>query len=219
MKRKARLVASVALGLVAAALAMFYASSVRAEATAEQSEMLERYGGELVKVCVASCDIDAGETVDESNSHIEEWVATLLPGDAIKSMRDVAGKKATSRIPANAVMSETYFEKSGQSISVPKGTVAISIASDEQHALGGTLRQGDSVDVYVSKDGVADRLCAARVIETSAGVEAVGQASITWVMLAVEPDKVQEMLAASARGEISLTMPGASVETASEEAE
>lgn len=219
MKQRARLIASVATGLLAAALAMFYGSSVRTEAAAEQSEMLERYGGELVKVCVASRDIDPGESMDESNSHVEEWVASLLPADAIRNMRDVVGKKATSRIPANAVMSKKYFGKSGQSISVPAGKVAVSIASDEQHALGGTLKQGDSVDVYVSKDGVADRLCAARVIETSAGDEGSVQADVTWVMLAVAPDKVQEMLAATARGEISLTMPGASVENAEEEAE
>lgn len=200
---------SVALGVLAASLAMFYASSVRAEAAASQSEMLARYGGDVVKVCVASRDIDPGETIGESNVHVEEWVANLLPSDAMESMRDAEGKKATSRIPANAVISPLYFETDSAAIDVPKGKVAVSVASDEQHALGGALGQGDSVDVYVSKDGVADRLCAARVVETSAGSEGERQANITWVTLAVDPDKVQEILAATARGEISLTMPAA----------
>ena len=37
-------------------------------------------------------------------------------------------------------------------------------------------------------------------------------AAVTWVTLAVSPDRVSEVLAATAVGSVSLTLPGASLE-------
>lgn len=207
MKRSHRLIISLVSGMAAVALALFYASGVRADAERAQSEVLSRYGGDVVKVCVASRDIEPGERIDETSVRMEEWVASLLPDDAQTSMRSVAGKSATSHIPKNAVISPVYFESKTSSISVPKGRVAVSVATDEEHAVGGAIAPGDYVDVYVSKDGVADRLCGARVIDTSAAAAADGAADITWATLAVKAENVKEFLAASAHGTISLVMP------------
>lgn len=207
MKRSHRLIISIASGIAAVALAVLYASGVQADAERAQSDLLSRYGGDVVKVCIASRDIDPGERLDETSVRMEEWVASLLPDDAQTSMRSVAGKVATSHIPKNAVISPVYFEAKTSSISVPKGKVAVSVATDEEHAVGGAIAPGDYVDVYVSKDGVADRLCGARVIDTSAAEAAGDAADITWATLAVKAENVKEFLAASARGTISLVMP------------
>ena len=190
MKRSHRLIISIASGIAAVAMAALYASGVQADAERAQSDLLSRYGGDVVKVCIASRDIDPGERLDETSVRMEEWVASLLPD-----------------IPKNAVISPVYFEAKTSSISVPKGKVAVSVATDEEHAVGGAIAPGDYVDVYVSKDGVADRLCGARVIDTSVAEAAGDAADITWATLAVKADNVKEFLAASARGTISLVMP------------
>ena len=76
---------------------------------------------------------------------------------------------------------------------------------------------GDQVDVYVSSNGVADRLCSASVIDTSAHGQESESSSITWATLAIDPERVSEVLAATAKGAVSLTMPeAASDETASD---
>mgnify|MGYP000388139028 CR=1 FL=1 len=67
-------------------------------------------------------------------------------------------------------------------VQVPRGTVAISVASDAEHAVGGSLARGDEVDVYVADASVADRLTRAEVLDTS--VLADGGGDLSWVTLA-----------------------------------
>lgn len=206
MKRKTRLALSVASGVCAAAIALLYAAGVRAEAQAVQQDALARYGGDLVTVCVATRDIEPGETIDEGNVQVEEWVSSLLPTEAMTSLRDAAGKTATSRIPKRAPLSSVYFEQVGDSVEVPRGKVAVSVASDAQRAVGGALERGDRVDVYVAKDGVADRLTSAEVLDTN--VLANGGGDLAWVTLAVSASSVKEVIVAAASGSISLVVPG-----------
>nr|WP_239463124.1 Flp pilus assembly protein CpaB [Collinsella intestinalis] len=200
---------SVASGVLACVVALWYGSSVRAEAEQMRQEALAAYGGDLVSVCVATRDVDAGEVLSEANVHVEEWVASLLPEDAETSLDNLVGERATSAIPARAVISPVYLERGDGAIEVPAGTVAVSVAVDEEHAVGGALAAGDAVDVYVSTNGVADRLCRATVIATSAEGSEAGGAAISWATLAVEPERVSEVLAATAHGSVSLTLPDA----------
>lgn len=74
--------------------------------------------------------------------------------------------------------------------------------------MGGSIEPGTSVDVYVSANGVADRLCGAHVIDTSAQGQGAASGDLSWVTLAVEPDRVTEVLAATAKGTIALVAPG-----------
>ena len=209
MKRTSRLLLSAGTGLMAAALAWGYGSLIRAEAEQAQREVLAAYGGDLVVACVASRDIEPGEVLDEANVQEEEWVASLLPKDAATSLEEVVGERATSSIPARAVLNPVYFKQDDRAIEVPEGMVAVSVPSDDERSVGGAVTPGDQVDVYVSNAGVADLLCRAQVIDTSARAEEADGASIAWVTLAVEPERVAEVLAATAQGTISLVLPGA----------
>lgn len=208
MKRSMRLALSLVAGLAAAALSIWYGASVRAEAERGRQEVLAEYGGELVSVCVASRDVGAGEVLDEGDVKVEKWIAGLLPDDATTSIDEVLGRRATSSIPRRAVLCPLYFDVRDGALEVPDGRVAVSVAVDAAHAVGGSVAPGTDVDVYVSADGVTDRLCRSQVIDTSAddGDEAAG--SLSWVTLAVDPERVTEVLAASARGTVSLTAPG-----------
>lgn len=216
MKRTTKLLLSVTSGVLAAALALWYGSSVRAEAEQARQEALAAYGGELVSVCVASRDIDAGEALSEANVHVEEWVASLLPDGAVTSVADIAGSRATSSIPERAVICPVYLEQEDGAIEVPAGTVAVSVPVDEEHAVGGAISPGDQVDVYVSNNGVADLLCRAGVIDTSAHGKETEGATISWATLAIEPERVTEVLAATAKGSVSLTLPDATLDQEAE---
>lgn len=205
VRRKTRLAVSVVSGVAATMIAMAYTSTARAEVTRARDEALARYGGEMVQVCVATRDIEPGEAIDEANTGVEEWVASLLPADAETSLARAKGKTATSRIPKRAVLCPGYFEREASAVDVPSGMVAVSVACDEEHAVGGALDRGDAVDVYASRDGVADRLCRATVVDTSAQAEGGGK--LTWVTLGVEPGRVQELLIATTRAPVTLVVP------------
>lgn len=212
MKRGRRIGISIVAGIVAAALTAWYGMSVRADAARERAEVLASYGGELVQVCVASRDIDAGEMLDEGSVHVEEWVAGLVPRDAMTSIEEAVGKQATSAIPERAVLSPVYLQTRSGSLEVPEGMVAVSIAVDAAHAVGGSVVPGTEVNVYVSANGIADLLCHAQVIDTSAYEEGSTSENLSWATLAVEPERVEELLAAAARGSMTLVAPGEGVE-------
>lgn len=207
MRRKTRLVLSVLSGVLAAALFVVYASGVRAEADAAQREVLQRFGGEMVSVCVATREIEPGEEIDEGNVQVEEWAASLLPTGALSSLSDAVGQTATSRIPERAPLSGVYFERREDAARVPDELVAVSVPSDAERAVGGALARGDRVDVYVMSNAVADWLTTAEVLDTS--VLAEGGGDMSWVTLAVEPSAVKELLAAISVGTVSLVAPGA----------
>ena len=208
MRKKARVVVSVAMGLLAAVLTCWYVTSVREEAQVRQRETIESYGGDVTRVCVATRDIEPGERIDDGSVAVEDWVSSLLPSDAFTSMEEVAGKTATSRIPKRAVVSAAYFiEKPVGSLEVPDGMVAVSVASDEEHALGGAIKAGDRVDVYASRDSVADLLLSAQVLDTSS--ERLGGAELSWVTLGVEPERVPELLAVTSQGMVTIATGGA----------
>lgn len=205
MRRKTRLILSILSGVAAVMIALLYASEVRAEASRAQKEAMERFGGDVAQVCVAQRDIDPGETIDEGNVRVEEWVASMLPAEANVSMRDVIGKTTTSRIPKGAVLSSVYFERENDAIEVPAGKVAVSVACDAEHAVGGALVRGETVDVYAARDTVADRLMSAQVVDTSSLADNGG--ALTWVTLAVKAESVRELLAAASRAPITLVIP------------
>lgn len=209
LKRKTRIAVSAVSGIAAAMIALGYASTVRAEADRAREEALAKYGGDMVQVCVATRDIEPGEAIDEGNVIMEDWVAGLLPADAGLSLDAVVGRTATSRIPGRAVLCPVYFKAREAGIEIPEGAVAVSVAADEAHAVGGALGRGDAVDVYVSRDGVADRLCAASVVDTNALAE--GGGAVRWVTLAVGPESVEELLMATAVAPVTLVVPGAEV--------
>ena len=209
MRKKARVVVSVASGLLAALLTCWYVASVREEAQVRQREAIESYGGDVTRVCVATRDIEPGELIDDGNVAVEDWVSSLLPSDAYTSMEGVAGKTATSRIPKRAVASSAYFtETRAGSLEVPSGMVAVSVASDEEHALGGAIKAGDRVDVYASRNSVADLLLSAQVLDTSA--TRIEGAALSWVTLGVEPERVPELLAATSQGMVTIATGDAS---------
>lgn len=210
MKRSGRLALSALVGI--AALLISYGAIFDAQRNVDRmrNEMMERYGGELASVCVARRQIEPGEKIDEGNTVVTEWVSTLLPDGAITGLADAVGRTATARIPEHAPLAEAHFEQREGSVDVPRGMVAVSVASDPEHAVGGVLKCGEKVDVYAQGDAKADRLTSAEIIDSS--VKSAGGGDVQWVTLAVHPSAVQELLAATSRGMVTLVAPGVAVE-------
>ena len=175
MNKSKRIAISLVAGVLAALLCMVYGSSIRSQAEQVQAETLAKYGGDRVEVCVAARDIDVGETLDETNVITQEWLTSLLPRDAATELRQVRGDVTTSRIPKNAVICNVYTKAESRKLEVPKGKVAVSVAVDAEHSVGGATGVGSYVDVYVQKDGVTDRLCGAHVIDINVFVPPISE--------------------------------------------
>lgn len=213
MKRNKTTVIGIVCGVLCAACVFAYTQSVRGEADQARREALARYGGDQVEVCVAKRDIAAGETVDGSAIETRLWVADLLPAEAIRSASDVVGTKASSMLLAGEVLSKRRFQAEGSSIDVPNGQVAISVPAKDVQAVGGAVAAGSVVDVYAT--GGSDTQALARGVRVLAisvgGGEASGSsaAKVSWVTIAVDADKAEEMVAAAQKTELYFTLPGA----------
>lgn len=109
MKRTVRLGLSAVMGLSAALLAWSAVAGAHAEAEQASRRALERYGGDVTRVCVALREIEPGDEISEGNVKVVEWVSSLMPEDALTSMGDASGLVATARIPAHTPLAKAHF--------------------------------------------------------------------------------------------------------------
>ena len=216
MKQKQMMIIAIACGLLCAGCVALFMMGVHGEADAARAEALARFGGEQVEAYIATRDIVAGERVDLSAVETKLWVADLLPERAVRSGSDAVGKTATSTIYKGEVITEGRFEVGKDAIEVPAGKQAVSVPAKAVQAVGGAIRAGMSVDIY-SSGGSSTTSLASGVTVLDSSVNSSG--SDGWITFAVDPDKVQELIAASNKTTLYFTLPGQAAPTRSSDAE
>lgn len=208
MKRNRTAFAGIVCGFLCAACVLAYTQGVRGEAEAARAEALARYGGEQLEVCVAKRDIAAGETVDAAAVEIRMWVADLLPAEAVRSVDDAVGRKVASSIVAGEVMTERRFGEVGAELDVPEGLTAVSVPAKDVQAVGGTVGAGSRVDMYATGGTSTDVIArSVLVLATSAG-GSTSDTGVSWIVVAVAPESVQEVVTAAQKTELYFTLPG-----------
>ena len=208
-KNKRTNIICIVAGVVCAICVFLYTQTVRTSAEASRMEAMSRYGGEQIEVCVAKRDIAAGETVDSSCFEIKMWLADLLPQNAARTGNEVLGKQATSSILSGEVISTKRFQDLAVSLEVPAGLSAVSVPAKDVSAVGGALKAGMHIDVYATGN-TSTTLIAHNVLllaTSSSFNENSSSSSVTWVTLAVSPDKVQELVAASQTTTLYFVLP------------
>lgn len=215
MKRGKTMAVGVACGLACAACVLAYTQGVRGEADAARSEALARYGGEQLEVCVAKRDIAAGEVVDAGLIETRLWVADLLPSESIQDAEKTVGRKASSTILAGEVLSERRFRDSGAQLEVPEGLTAVSVPAKDVQAVGGAVASGSRVDMYATGGASTEAIAKdVLVLATSASAaNGSSEAKMSWITVAVEPESVQELVAASQKTELYFALPAEGVTT------
>lgn len=215
MRRRAHLAIGAICGVMCVAGILSYAAELRADMEQERSEALARYGGEQVEIFVATDDIAVGDMLDSTNSEKRLWLSELVPDGAVSDLADVSALPATSPIYAGEVVVEQRFdEHESVALQVPDGKCAVSVPAKSVSAVGGSLAPGSRVDVY-SASGASTDLLASRVLVLSTSStlqdESDKKADVTWVVLAVEPEMVEELIAASQKSELYFALPSEDV--------
>ena len=206
--RNKDLIAGCICGALCALCVGVHAATMQGEAKAAEAEMLARYGGDQVQVCVARHDIAAGQTISESDTEERTWVASLLPADAITDKKEAIGKQVGSTILAGEVIASARFGFDASSIDVPAGMHAVSVPAREVHAVGGALSPGALVDVYAIGPSATARIASsALVLATSASQDRASTRSDAWVTLAIEPSHVQELVQAAEAQTLYFALP------------
>lgn len=207
-KRNRSMIIGLICGLGCALCVGLYIAGVDEQAKVAQAEMLARYGGEQVEVCVARRDIAAGETLADSDIETKTWIAALLPADAISVRGDAVGKQVGSTILAGEVISSKRFGFETADIEVPDGMSAISVPAKDVQAVGGALKAGMRCDVYAIGANATSKLASSvLVLTTSSTDDSASSRSTMWVTLAIEPSRVEEMVSAAQNLDLYFVLP------------
>ena len=216
------MVVCAACAALAVVFVLAYVAQVNARAEEARADILTRYGGEQVEVCVATKDVAAGEVIDASCITTRAWVADLLPKGALRLASEVVGRTATSAIIAGEVFCEGRFLQQQTNFQVPEGMVALSVPAKEVQAVGGAIEPGMLIDIYATGSSATALIGAdVEVLATSrqpGGVDGVqaatGTSSIQWITVALSPDRVEETVAAAQSLALYFTLPGEGIERA-----
>lgn len=207
MRASKTTVAGLACGLACALCVGLYVVGVRAEVEEARAEALERFGGDQIEVCVAQRDLAAGEIVDGGAVATKLWVADLLPDGAITDVSQIVGRRLGSSVIKGEVLCEQRTEAAESALNVPTGKAAISVPARAVQAVGGSVEAGMLVDVYATGPVSTAKLVAgALVLATSASGEGTS-GTAEWVTLAVDPERVQEIVAAAQNLELYFALP------------
>lgn len=205
--RRFRYLISGSCALLAAALCLAYGEQTRAQCERERTEALERYGGEVVRLVVATKPIEAGETISSNNVSERDWVAELAPEGAITGLELVEGAKVSVPVAAGMPVTELNLRNPTETVEVPDGRVALAMVADSDAGVPPGLEIGATLAAYeVGAEGV--RLIAndLKVLSVPAGT--AGTLSSGQLTVAVDPDDVAPLLAASGEGSLRFALPG-----------
>lgn len=201
--------AGIISGLLCAAAVCAYLQSVAVQADRQRAEALERYGGEQVQAVVATRDILPGETIAAADVASQQWLAALMPKDAVGSTADAVGKQVASPIAAGEVVTSLRFDRGSTRIDVPAGMTAVSLPTEEVKAVGGAIVPGSAIDIYLTgKSGTKLLGSGVLVLATSAQPYGEGSADVSWVTVAVKPDAVEQYVSSAETGNLYFALPG-----------
>lgn len=211
MSVRFRVILSGAFALLGVISCLAYADSVRSEAQRVRADALERFGGEVTQLVVASRSLEAGDVVTEANVSLRDWVSDLAPQGAMTSLEDVIGRELRVPVAEGAPLTELNFRDETSLSEVPAGHVAVSVPVSDKLGIARGVTRGARLNAYVVS-GESTQLIATDVEVLSELGSSSGVAVAQQITIAVLPDDVAEVLGASAAGALRLVIPADDVE-------
>lgn len=208
MSKRFRVIFSVACAVLAFLLSYLYVQQVQAQASAQRSEALERYGGEVVDLVVTTRDLSQGEVVRASDVTTKEWISDLAPSGAQTKKDAVVGKRLTSTVPKGNPVCEVHFDWDSADLDIPEGYVAVTLLQTDNLGIPANLSSNTKLIAYsVGKDSTKELANDLQLLSQSGKDDnQLGSQSVT---IAARPEQVAGVLSANAAGNLRLAVPSA----------
>ena len=214
MTAKARIAIAVACAVLAVVASHAYAQEARRKEAQLRQETLDRYGGEVVQLAVATRRLEAGATIAASDVALKEWVSELAPEGALQDLDELVGKTLSSAVAEGQVLTDLAVSSSASSLEIPSGTVAVSLALNDKLGLVSGVDAGSRVFAYRVDDG-GTQLVSGKVTVVSLNSEGGALSSSKSVTVAAKPEDIPALLEAAAQGTLRLVLPASNVSAAS----
>ena len=207
--KKTRILISVLSALLASFCFFAYVQSVRADAEKSRAEAIQKYGGELTSILVATKQIEPGETLSSSNTQIKSWISDLIPEGAITNPESVMGRTVSSVIGVGMPVVSLHLRSVASQISIPENLVGLTISHGEKYGLAERLSAGTKLAAYEVTDSIITCI-ASDIAVLSDDTEGTLYTSSS-VTLGLTPEQVPAVLSAYARGTLRFTLPGSKI--------
>lgn len=207
--KKTRILISVLSALLASFCFFAYVQSVRAEAEKSRAEAIQKYGGELTSILVATKQIEPGETLSTSNTQVKSWISDLIPEGAITNPESVMGRTVSSVIGVGMPVVSLHLRSATSQISIPENLVGLTISHGEKYGLAERLSAGTKLAAYEVTDSLIT--CIASDIAVLSDDTEGALYSSSSVTLGLTPEQVPAVLSAYARGTLRFTLPGSKI--------
>ena len=209
MTKKIRILISVLSALLASFCFFAYVQSVRAEAEKSRAEAIQKYGGELTSILVATKQIEPGETLSSSNTQVKSWISDLIPEGAITNPESVMGRTVSSVIGVGMPVVSLHLRSVASQITIPENLIGLTISHGEKYGLAERLSAGTKLAAYEVTDSLITCI-ASDISVLSDDTEGTLYTSSS-VTLGLTPEQVPAVLSASARGTLRFTLPGSKI--------
>ena len=207
--KKTRILISVLSALLASFCFFAYVQNVRAEAEKSRAEAIQKYGGELTSILVATKQIEPGETLSSSNTQLKSWISDLIPEGAITNPESVMGRTVSSVIGVGMPVVSLHLRSVASQISIPESLVGLTISHGEKYGLAERLSAGTKLAAYEVTDSLITCI-ASDIAVLSDDTEGTLYTSSS-VTLGLTPEQVPAVLSAYARGTLRFTLPGSKI--------
>ena len=209
MTKKIRILISVLSALLASFCFFAYVQSVRAEAEKSRAEAIQKYGGELTSILVATKQIEPGETLSSSNTQVKSWISDLIPEGAITKPESVMGRTVSSVIGVGMPVVSLHLRSVASQITIPENLIGLTISHGEKYGLAERLSAGTKLAAYEVTDSLITCI-ASDISVLSDDTEGTLYTSSS-VTLGLTPEQVPAVLSAYARGTLRFTLPGSKI--------
>lgn len=208
LSRRFRLLLAVTCGVLACMLCLLYGRQKEAEAQRVRTEALERYGGELVSLVVATTSLQEGDIISRSNVRVQDWISDLAPADAITNLDEVLGQQVQVALSGGMPLTRLTFSSTAELLDIPSGYVALSLPLHDKLGLPSALSRGTKLAAY--EIGETSALLISSDIQLLQELKEISAKA--QVVLAVHPEYVSDLLAAGAKTSLRLVIPSDDVE-------
>lgn len=213
MSRRFRLALAALCALAACAACLLYGERIKAQEERARLDVLERYGGEVVSLLVATRNLEYGDIIDAGAIATREWLADLAPDQALVRLEDVIGRQVTVPLAKGLPLTQLNLRDGTSGLDVPAGFVALSLSLTDKLGLSRNISAGTRVIAY-SVGSNSTVLLTGDALILASPIEATTFSSTQTISLAVRPEDVSAVLGASARGDLRLVIPADDVEFA-----
>lgn len=185
--------------------ALAYGNAVKAEAQAEKTEAMAKYGGEVTKVVVATTTLEPGDSVNAAKAEEKEWLVELVPEGAFGSLQELEGKTIGTPVAKGSPLCSVNIRGNDDGMEVPSGKVAIAVPLNERLGITSSVEIGSNLAAYKVSEGRTYLISSnVVVISVPTSTSSTNKGAIT---IAVPLSEVADIMSAASDSTLRLVRP------------